>query len=63
MNMNHEKVDFIFSAFIFENVVTHLMKHINFVAAMTREFFFFTLLFAVSFTVAIFFLIGFSLFC
>lgn len=40
MNMKHEKVDFIFSTFIFVNVVTHLMKHINFVAAMTREIFF-----------------------
>lgn len=34
----HEKVDFIFSTFIF--VVTRLMKHINFVAAMTRDVFF-----------------------
>lgn len=33
----HEKVD-IFSTFIFVNVVTRLMKHINFVAAMTRDF-------------------------
>lgn len=32
-----KEVDFIFSLFQFVNVVTHLMKHINFVA-MTHDF-------------------------
>lgn len=38
--------DFIFSMFIFVNVVTRLMKHINFVAAMTRDVLYFSFFFS-----------------